>query len=92
LPNLYGGSDYGWLRMMCAAAGGRCIARRTMIADALRGLLRLQAERRRWQDQRQQAEERYEIMQLYFHSHGLDAAMEAKDTRAANFFAASILF
>jgi hypothetical protein len=63
-----------------------------MIADALRGLLRLQAERRRWQDQRQQAEERYETMQLYFHSRELDAAMEAKDTRAANFFAASILF
>jgi hypothetical protein len=92
LPNLYGGRDYGWLRMMCAAAGGRCIARRTMIADALRGLVRLQAERRRWQDQRQQAEERYEIMQPYFHSRGLDSAMEAKDTRAANFFAASILF
>jgi len=31
-------------------------------------------------------------MQLYFHSRELDAAMEAKDTRAANFFAASILF
>jgi hypothetical protein len=63
-----------------------------MIADALRGLVRLQAERRRWQDQRQQAEERYETMQLYFHPRGLDAAMEAKGTRAAKILTASILF
>jgi hypothetical protein len=56
-----------------------------MIAGTLDGRVRLQTERRRWQDQCQQAEKRYETVQRFFHPCAFDAATEAKDTRVTNF-------
>jgi hypothetical protein len=61
--------DCGRLLLVCGAARRDLVSRRAVIADALRGLMRLQAKRRRRQEKRQQAENSDERVQRLFHLH-----------------------
>ena len=59
--------DCGRLLLVCGAARRGLVSRWAVIADALRGLMRLQAKRRRRQKERQQAENRDQRVQRLFH-------------------------